>query len=251
MGIGGWRLDVADELPDEFLEILYRTVKEINPDAVVLGEVWEDASNKIAYNKQRTYFTRRELDCVMNYPFRDNLIAFFKGEVNSFDIKKAFDSLMENYPHNSFYGSFNSLGTHDVARIYSVAKQINNENAEALLETLVNLQFAFPGTPCIYYGDEAGLTGDTDPNNRRTYPWGKENHDIMNIYKNASDMRHSSKLLKNGKTEFLAPHKDIFGIKRYNESKCFVILANRTNADITVNFNDKEINIAGFGFAVL
>jgi len=248
MGIGGWRLDVADEIPDEFLEILYRTVKEINPDAVIIGEVWEDASNKIAYGKQRTYFTRRELDCVMNYPMRDNLLAFFRGEVTSFDIKNAFDTLMENYPHNSFYGNFNSLGTHDVSRIYTICKHINQENAETLLKTLVNLQFTFPGTPCIYYGDEAGLEGAEDPDNRRTFPWGKENTEIAEIYKTVSDTRNSSSLLKSGKTKFIAPNKDVFGIIRYTDTDSYTILANRASAPVTVNLDNNEITIPAFGY---
>ena len=127
-GIGGWRLDVADELSDELLLMINRAVKNKNPNAVVIGEVWEDASNKIAYNTRKKYFTEPELDCVMNYPFRDNLISFIKGDISASVLANTFTELMENYPRYAFYGNLNSLGTHDVERIATVAKEISGEH---------------------------------------------------------------------------------------------------------------------------
>ncbi len=229
LGIGGWRLDVADELSDNFLSKLYKQVKAINKDVIVMGEVWEDASNKVAYETLKKYFTHRELDCVMNYPFRDNLLAFFKGEIDADELKITFMTLMENYPKNAFYGNFNLLGTHDTTRILAEAESILPENPVLLLTQLVALQFVFPGVPCIYYGDEAGVTGGKDPDNRKPYPWGNENKEIFNIYKKYTSLRSELNCLKSGETEFIAKDKDVFGIRRFNDRQSYTLLINRAN----------------------
>ena len=233
MGIGGWRLDVADELPDEFLALLFKHVKATNPKAVIMGEVWEDASNKIAYYTLRKYFTHRELDCVMNYPFRDNLLEFFEGKITAPVLADRFMTQMENYPASAFFGNFNLLGTHDVERILTKAEEILPDSPLSLLEQLVALQFNFPGVPCIYYGDEAGLTGGKDPDNRKPFPWGNENAVIMNMYKKYTKQRTESELLKSGNTMFLACGDDVFGVKRYD---------GKSEKTLLVNRSDKEIN---------
>ena len=232
LGIGGWRLDVADELPDEFLSLLFKHVKAVNPDAIIMGEVWEDASCKVAYDTLRKYFTHRELDCVMNYPFRDNLLEFFEGKINAKTLEKRFMTQMQNYPESAFYGNFNLLGTHDVERILTKAEEILPENPLSLLEQLVALQFNFPGVPCIYYGDEAGLTGGKDPDNRKPYPWGNENENIMAIYKKYTKQRTESELLKCGNTLFLSDGEDLFGVKRYDENSEKILWINRSNKEI-------------------
>ena len=233
MGIGGWRLDVADELPDEFLSLLFKHVKAVNPDAIIMGEVWEDASNKVAYDTLRKYFTHRELDCVMNYPFRDNLLEFFEGKITAGVLKDRFMTQMQNYPASAFFGNFNLLGTHDVERILTKAEEILPENPILLLTQLVALQFNFPGVPCIYYGDEAGLTGGKDPDNRKPYPWGNENQKIMKIYKKYTRERTESELLKSGHALFLADGDHLFGVKRYD---------GKTEKTLWVNRSDTEIN---------
>lgn len=232
LGIGGWRLDVADELSDNFLSKLYKQVKAINKDAIVMGEVWEDASNKVAYNTLKKYFTHRELDCVMNYPFRDNLLAFFRNEIDAFKLKNIFLSLMENYPKKAFYGNFNLLGTHDTTRILTEAESILPENPVSLLTQLVALQFVFPGVPCIYYGDEVGVTGGKDPCNRKPYPWGNENKEIFDIYKKYTSLRSTLDCLKSGETEFIAESKDVFGIRRFNNKQSYTLLINRASDNI-------------------
>ena len=232
LGIGGWRLDVADELSDNFLSKLYKQVKAINKDAIVMGEVWEDASNKIAYDTLKKYFTHRELDCVMNYPFRDNLLAFFRGKIDAYKLKNTFLTLMENYPQKAFYGNFNLLGTHDTTRILTEAEQILPENSIMLLTQLVALQFVFPGVPCIYYGDEAGVTGGKDPDNRKPYPWGNENKEIFEIYKKYTSLRLTLDCLKSGKTEFIAENGDVFGIRRFNEKESYTLLINRASDNV-------------------
>ena len=232
LGIGGWRLDVADELPDEFLALLYKTVKSHNKDAIIMGEVWEDASNKVAYNTLKKYFTNRELDCVMNYPFRDNLLAFFSGEIDANALKRRFMVQLENYPKSAFYANLNLLGTHDVERIFTKAEEILPENPVALINQLVSMQFAFPGVPCIYYGDEAGVTGGKDPDNRKPYPWGKENKEIFEIFEKNSKKRTHSELLKAGETLFLSKGEDVFGVKRFINDKSYTLWVNRSDEEL-------------------
>ena len=231
MGIGGWRLDVADELPDEFLSLLFKNVKANNKDALIMGEVWEDASNKVAYNTLKKYFTHRELDCVMNYPFRDNLLDFFGGIASAFEIRDRFMTQMENYPKEAFLGNLNLLGTHDVERILTKVQEILPDNPILLLEQLLSMQFFFPGVPCIYYGDEAGLTGGRDPDNRKPYPWGEENQVILKLYKQYTKKRTENDLLKQGDTIFLAKSEDVFGVKRYNNEKEITLWVNRSDKE--------------------
>lgn len=223
-GIGGWRLDVADELSDEFLLMINKSVKEINPDTVVIGEVWEDASNKIAYSVQKSYFAKPELDAVMNYPFRDNMVKFLLDGCDAFYLKNAFMTQLENYPKRNFMGNFNMLSTHDITRIFTVTG-----NNVRILEQFVSALFIFPGVPCIYYGDEAGLEGSKDPDNRRTYPWGKENKDIYNIYKRYSDLRATSSVLKEGETLFDAVDENIFVVIRQKGNDKIILYLNNSS----------------------
>ena len=109
-----------DELPDEFIKILRKEVKSVKPDAVIIGEVWEDASNKVAYSKQREYLLGDELDSVMNYPFKDNITAYVMGWKSAEKINAALMSIYENYPIEVLYSLMNLLGTHDTMRIKSL-----------------------------------------------------------------------------------------------------------------------------------
>ena len=225
-GLGGWRLDVADELSDECLSMINKAVKEVNEDTVVIGEVWEDASNKVAYSVQKSYFSKPELDAVMNYPFRDNMVKFLLGDCDAFYLKNTFMTQMENYPKRNFMGNFNMLSTHDIARIFSV---VNKDMS--ILEQFVSSLFIFPGVPCIYYGDEAGLEGGKDPDNRRTYPWGRENKDIYNIYKRYSDLRANSSVLKNGETLFDAVDENIFSVIRQKDNNKIILYLNNSTSE--------------------
>ena len=168
----------------------------------------------------------------MNYPFRDNLLEFFEGKIDAETLAKRFMTQMQNYPHSAFYGNFNLLGTHDVERILTKAEEILPESPLSLLEQLVALQFNFPGVPCIYYGDEAGLTGGKDPYNRKPYPWGNENKNIMEIYKKYTRQRTESELLKCGNTLFLSEGEHLFGVKRYDGKTEKTLWVNRANKEI-------------------
>lgn len=197
-GVDGWRLDVADELPDVFIDCLRKTVKQINPDGFVIGEVWEDASNKESYGVKRRYLLGDQLDSVMNYPFRTAILEYVKHHDADLFINTVMP-ILENYPQDVLSVLMNSLGTHDTRRIITelgVSEEVPLEEqgsyrmsdeayhrAKELLKLATVLQFTLPGIPCIYYGDEAGLQGFADPYCRRTYPYGEEDLELLEFYK--------------------------------------------------------------------
>ena len=215
-GADGFRLDVADELPDEFIKELRTRMKEIKPDSLLIGEVWEDASNKISYGQRRRYFTDGELDSVMNYPYRNAIIDFVLGNDSGEGLTRAVMTIAENYPASVTACLMNSLSTHDTPRILSllsgvkppdskeeraVFKLSSNELmlAEARLKCAAFLQFVLPGMPCIYYGDEIGTEGFEDPFCRTFFDWQREKDSpIREFYEKLAKMRNKSDVLKYG-----------------------------------------------------
>ncbi len=231
-GASGWRLDVADELPMEFLRILRRAVKQENPDACVLGEVWEDASHKEAYNEVRTYCLGDTLDSVMNYPLREGIIDFLIGKTDAYTIKRRLDSLYENYPEPFARSLMNLLGSHDKARIInrlSGATPEQRPRGERRHTWLTYEQYAvgrerylkaweficaMPGMPCIYYGDEAGAQGEDDPFCRGTYPWGREDKSLIRRIARINQNRLASEVLRKGEMQLFAPDEDTLIVRR-------------------------------------
>lgn len=260
LGASGWRLDVADELPDEFLLEFRRTVKNEDKDSVIIGEVWEDASNKISYGVQRQFLSGLELDSVMNYPLRDILIKFLLCECGGKELNCTIMSQYENYPLETFYSLVNLAGSHDTPRIRTVLGEgINNnsisreEEASVILNAEQSMladkriklfslfQMTFPGVPCIYYGDEAGVQGCRDPFNRGTYPWGKEDDKLLEWYRKITALRHRLDILRTGYflplyiddniygfARYLEDGRDVFG--RVNNGGFAVILLNRSKS---------------------
>lgn len=212
-GAAGWRLDVADELPDEFLDALTKAAKAEKPDALVLGEVWEDASNKCAYGQHRRYLLGGQLDSVMNYPFRDAILGFLTG-ANPADMMECIMNILENYPPQTIHILMNHIGTHDTERALTIlagepvhgrgrewqsSQKLSPEQRERgikLLKLASLLQYTLPGVPCVYYGDEAGMEGYKDPFNRGTYPWGSENQELIEWYRTLGKIRKSCPSLK-------------------------------------------------------
>lgn len=248
-GADGFRLDVADELPDEFIALLRARVKEIKPDAIVIGEVWEDASSKISYGVRRKYFTGGELDSVMNYPFRDAIISFTRGESAANDLKETVMTVCENYPREVLPCLMNSLSTHDTVRIltrlsdakapetregrahYRMSEE-ERAHAKERLFAAVFLQFALPGCPCIYYGDEAGLEGYEDPFNRRFYPWGNEDKEIIALHKQLAALRAQSEALRFGDCRVEASDKDTLIIERTWKDETVLCMLSRCGATL-------------------
>ncbi len=200
IGVSGFRLDVADELPDEFISLLRKRVKEINSEAVVIGEVWEDASNKCAYSIRRKYFSGSELDGVMNYPFRKLIIELVTGVISQRDFISGVMTIYENYPREALNCCMTFLSTHDTPRIKTVLCDVVGEELLGnVLETAVTLQYFLPGMPCVYYGDEVGMTGGKDPENRGWYS--EVCPEMRALYKKLGDYRKASKALRYGDLE--------------------------------------------------
>lgn len=239
MGVKGWRLDVADELPEQFIKEFKKELKDLSDDNILIGEVWEDASNKISYNQRREYLLGEQLDSVMGYPFRTNIVSFLKNDIKSIDLLNRFMQIKENYPSEAFKSNLNLIGSHDVKRI----KTELDEDRE-LVKLAVGIQMTFEGIPYIYYGDEAGICGNTDPDNRRTYPWKKEDEDMIEYYRNLTTIRKKYKALIYGETSFIdTKNADVFAFIRKTEEEKLLIVVNRSENenDIKLHLDDNTI----------
>ena len=235
-GIKGWRLDVADELPDSFIEGIRTAMNEEDEDSILIGEVWEDASNKISYGKLRSYFNGKELDSTMNYPFRKGFIEYLLGDIDGETLSRQMMSLAENYPPQNFYAAMNLVGSHDRTRILSMLGGASEEEpklseeqyqtALRRIRIMFEAQMLFPGVPSVYYGDEAGLEGLTDPYNRATFPWGKVNEDIFGAFKFAADLRREYDVLKNGSFRCEAPETELYLQIRENKEEKIIFCMN-------------------------
>ena len=229
-GASGWRLDVADELPDWFIEKIRAVMDEAAPDSLLMGEVWEDASTKVAYSQRRKYLLGSELHGVMNYPFRTALLAYLKGG-NADDFRGAMETLRENYPHDAFYSAMNFLGTHDTPRILTLlgADQVPQSKDEraafrlspeqrkkglALVRLAALILFTFPGSPTVYYGDEAGMEGCEDPFNRGAYPWGHEDKDLKARFSLLGQLRKQRQSLQSGSIQWLRASGSLLAFAR-------------------------------------
>lgn len=215
LGADGWRLDVVDELPIDFVNLLIKKIKSVNKDALVIGEVWEDASTKVSYGELRPYLLGDQLDGTMNYPFMNAIIAYVRDGDEKF-FKDTVQSILENYPKETVYCLMNSLGTHDTVRIINALSDVRAhgwskthklgyklpdseyEKAKKKLYLASVLQFTLPGIPSIFYGDEAGLQGFDDPINRRPYPWGSEDKEILVHYKKLGRIRRENRAVFSG-----------------------------------------------------
>ena len=244
LGADGFRLDVADELPDEFIRLLRRRIKAINPDALLLGEVWEDASAKIAYNRRRTYFTAGELDSVMNYPFRTAIIDYVRGHDGGAALKETVMSIVENYPPEVVQCNMNLLGTHDTPRILTALVDDFNGTREEMSKRHLSrnqfdiaydrllmaafLQYTLPGSPSLYYGDEAGMEGGRDPFNRRPYPWGRENTEILDHFRQLGKLRREHPAFRLGDIRFFQAGDRHIGFTRSYAGKTYRVCCNRS-----------------------
>ncbi len=221
LGADGFRLDVADELPDAFIKILHDTVHKEKPNSIVIGEVWEDASNKTAYDIRRKYFSDAELDSVMNYPFMQAIIALAREQTSAADFAAAVMTIAENYPEPVLHRLMNSLSTHDTARVMTVLSGADmgmardakahyvmtddeTKRAHTRLMLCIMLQFVLPGCPCIYYGDEIGMEGFEDPFNRRYFDWDKDGGAISAFVRQMSGLKNSSEVLRRGSVSVTA-----------------------------------------------
>lgn len=218
LGADGFRLDVVDELPDGFVSVLKKHLRKLRPDALLIGEVWEDASNKVAYDVRRRYFTDGQLDSIMNYPYRTAILNLLRGNDDGRDFKNTVMTILENYPTQAALCNMNLLGTHDTPRIltalvddfdgdrYALAnRRLSESQLELAKQRLILasvLQFTLPGSPSIYYGDEVQMEGGKDPFNRRPYPWGGEDATLLTHFRQLGQLRKTSRPLRLGDLEF-------------------------------------------------
>ena len=244
LGAAGYRLDVADELPDEFLDNLRTCVKKYDEEKIVIGEVWEDASNKIAYDCRRRYFTDRQLDSVMNYPWQKAILRYVRGEDDGTGLGASIRTIAENYPPDVLQAVMNILSTHDTPRaINAILDPRDGDRAELArrhftaeqlaegkkrLKMAAFLQFMLPGMPCIYYGDEAGMTGYRDPFNRAYYPWGREDGNLVSFYQSLARVKKSTPALRRGTVLVLEAGGGRLMLLRQYEGKNVAVCCNRS-----------------------
>ena len=244
LGADGFRLDVADELPDEFIRRFKGRLRQLDPDALLLGEVWEDASNKSAYSVRRRYFIDGELDSVMNYPWRSAIIAFLRSQDDGKALGEAIMTIAENYPPQVLQALMNPLSTHDTPRIlttlvgdfqgdrdYQASVRLSYEQREFAFERLklaAFLQYALPGCPCIYYGDEAGMEGCRDPFNRGCYPWGREDRRFVEFYRSLGQLKNNTPALQTGAVRVTAAGEGKIAFLRECGSQTVLCCVNRT-----------------------
>lgn len=252
-GISGWRLDVADELPDGFLEPFYRELKRADPDAALLGEVWEDASCKVSYGVQRQYLSGGKLDGVMNYVLRQIQLDFALGKADARETDEAWAQQRENYPRENLHAMMNLLGSHDVERLRTILEEALPAPAARRMEGLLRAwQMTLPGAPAVYYGDEAGLTGHKDPENRRTFPWGREDKELQACCRALIRLRRAHAALETGRFDtvyaagdvyiyarFLEGGRDVFG--KAAEDGVFLTALNRSGRAQTVSADTRGL----------
>ncbi len=269
MGLGGWRLDVADELSDRFLDELRVSVKDASKgEAVIIGEVWENAADKVAYGYRRRYFQGKQLDSVMNYPVRSGILAF----VRDGDAEVLYDTLTElygSYPRQVSDALMNLLGTHDTQRILTVLGSApedfdlpNHVLAHASLSTprrerglrlqamAAMLQFTVFGIPSVYYGDEVGMEGYHDPFCRFPFPWhqveGKQvqpyRTELLQFYCSLGDLRKSS-AFHGGDFSILYHDQHAIIYERQSTTQPderYIMVANRGSTSLDVHLSDYQ-----------
>lgn len=253
LGARGFRLDVVDEYEDCFVDELNKAVKKSDPNNILLGEVWEDASNKIAYSKRRSYFSGKQLDSVMNYPFRNAIIDLVNNR-NVLLFRNRIRSIINNYPKHVLDSLMNVLGTHDTIRALNSFLEVNpsymskDEQAnykisqseyylarhKLVLASII--QYTLPGIPSLYYGDEAGVSGFVDPLCRKTYPWGKEDQALLEHYKKLGEVRKNP-LFTSGDYQEEFIDKRIFIYSRSDSKSKIYVIINLSDHDTVYRLN--------------
>ena len=252
-GADGWRLDVADELPDDFVQGIHQAARAEKPEAVVIGEVWEDGSTKVAYGVRRKHILGGHCDGLMNYPLRNAVLSFFQGGGGEHFVE-AMETIRENYPPFAFSSAMNSLGTHDTPRILTLLgagsecrdqsrdwraqfrlSPKQRRRGKDLLRAAALLLFCFPGSPTVYYGDEAGMEGFEDPFNRRTYPWGREDRELLDWFRALGALRRDHTALRRGDIRYVAGRGPLLAFLRWDGEERVLCAFNAGEEPVPLN----------------
>ena len=231
-GASGYRLDVADELPDEVIGLIRSAIKETDPDSFLLGEVWEDATTKQSYGRPRAYALGRGLDSVMNYPFLSRTIEFLTNKIDARLYCRFLAHQCHTYPAPMYYTLMNLVSSHDVSRVRTMLSSnvepagmprgeqavfaLSEEEFElgGLRQRLAAaIQFSLPGVPSIYYGDENGMTGLLDPFNRRAFI--VEDERMHEWYRKVASLRRAHPVMSTGYVRFFSTDGSVLGILRH------------------------------------
>ncbi|MGE5528037.1 MAG: alpha-amylase family glycosyl hydrolase [Patescibacteria group bacterium] len=228
LGIDGWRLDVPNEVPAFFWRYFRHLVRKINPQAYLVGEIWDDGG---------PWLTGDMFDAVMNYPWRDLVVKFMATREIDLDAFLAgLAGQRERYPQAVQLGLFNLLGSHDTARFLTLAGGDTRR-----LKLAATFQYGYPGVPVVYYGDELGLSGCADPDCRRTMPWEAtdRNHDLLAFYRRLGRIRQDSPALRQGGFDLV--HRDAAGgtmaFAREAEGDRVLVVLNASDHDRTIRLS--------------
>ena len=276
-GADGFRLDVSDELPDSFIRQMRSTLKaKTNGEGMLVGEVWEDASNKCSYGSYRDFMLGNTHDSVMGYTFRHILLDFLCGYISAQVADSRFEGFRERYPDEAYYCMMNLVSSHDVPRIMTMlGKPCETDDRElqrgievdardydrcaSLARMAYAFQNAYIGASCLYYGDEVLMQGYKDPFNRRTYPWNKLNakqSDTLAFFKRIAGLRKVHTCLRTGFYKTLLTDEGAFAFVRYlsegrdyfghqgTGARKIVFVANRSEEPLFVDISDGFSGVA-------
>ena len=267
-GASGFRLDVADELPDDFIAAIRTAVKAHGPDKYLLGEVWEDATTKVAYGVRRSYLLGKGLDGVMNYPFRTAILDFLRGG-NPLAAAEQFAAICERYPAPALNALMNHLGTHDTERLITALVgepaggrdrywQSGRRVSRALYDRGVQLArmayailFTLPGVPCVYYGDEVGMQGYRDPFNRAYYDWDSAENRIKPLIASLAKLRRECDAFWDGRFDVVAAGGGLLQYRRTGRTETAEIAVNRTGRLMTVRALGKTVEVEPNSFTIV
>ena len=268
-GASGFRLDVADELPDEFIEKVRCAVKRHGEDKLLIGEVWEDATNKFGFGARRNYLLGKGLDSVMNYPFRNAVLDFIRGQ-SAENTARSILTICQNYPKPALDTLLNFVSTHDTERAitYLQDEPLGSHDRDwqagrrltALqfdmgikrLKMAYAMAFTLPGVPCVYYGDEIGMQGYRDPFNRGYFDWNSTEERLRPVISQLSALRKSCEAFAGGTFQLVKADGGVLHYRRVGKFETAEIIINRTNHYLVepVGYKMTEVNPLGFTILV-
>ena len=268
LGASGFRLDVADELPDDFIRKIRQAVKSHGEDKLLIGEVWEDATTKEGFGRRRTYLLGSGLDTVMNYPFRNAAVDFVKG-ADAAEIADRIMSICENYPKPAVDTLMNFLSTHDTERaITAIAGEPANgrdrywqsgrtipegKMDDAVRKVLLAyaMLYTLPGVPCVYYGDEIAMQGYRDPFNRAYFDWNSTEERLRGPLTTLANLRRSCDAFDGGTIEIVEAEGELLHYRRVGTVHTAEIILNRGPHLLAVEAFGKTAEVNPGGFTVL